>query len=170
MTDLTYTATPRGKFSGNSLTCQCALGRGGVVAADQKREGDGSSPQGIWRMIRVFYRPDRLTRPETALPVVPLKESDGWCDAPEHRLYNRPVTLPFAASHEKLWREDHVYDLIVELSHNSDPVVPALGSAVFFHLAHDDFRPTEGCVAISRQHMLQVLQDSNEKTSIKIEF
>ncbi|MCR9078720.1 MAG: L,D-transpeptidase family protein [Hyphomonadaceae bacterium] len=170
MTDLTYTATARGKFSGNGLTCRCALGRGGVIAADQKREGDGASPQGVWRMKRVFFRPDRLTRPETRLPVVPLKESDGWCDAPEHRLYNRPVALPFSASHEKLWREDHVYDLIVELSHNSDPVVPALGSAVFFHLAHDDFRPTEGCVAISRQHMLQVLQDSNEKTSIKIEF
>ena len=170
MTDLTYTATARGKFSGNGLTCQCALGRGGVVAADQKREGDGTSPQGIWQMKRVFYRPDRLARPETVLPLVPLRETDGWCDAPGHSLYNRPVTLPFAASHEKLWREDHVYDLIVELSHNSDPVVPALGSAVFFHLAHDDFRPTEGCVAISRQHMLQVLQDSTQKTSIKIEF
>jgi len=170
VTDLTYTATARGKFSGNGLTCQCALGRGGVVAADQKREGDGTSPQGIWQMKRVFYRPDRLARPETVLPLVPLRETDGWCDAPGHSLYNRPVTLPFAASHEKLWREDHVYDLIVELSHNSDPVVPALGSAVFFHLAHDDFRPTEGCVAISRQHMLQVLQDSTQKTSIKIEF
>lgn len=170
MTDLTYTATARGKFSGNGLTCQCALGRGGVVAADQKREGDGTSPQGIWQMKRVFYRPDRLARPETVLPLVPLRETDGWCDAPGHSLYNRPVTLPFAASHEKLWREDHVYDLIVELNHNSVPVVPALGSAVFFHLAHDDFRPTEGCVAISRQHMLQVLQDSTQKTSIKIEF
>ena len=170
MTALTYTATARGKFSGNGLTCQCALGRGGVVGAAQKREGDGTSPQGVWQMKRVFYRPDRLARPETHLPVVPLRATDGWCDAPDHPLYNRPVTLPFEASHEKLWRDDHVYDLIVELDHNSDPVVPARGSAVFFHLAHDDYRPTEGCVAISREHMLQVLQNSSEETSIKIEF
>lgn len=170
MTDLTYTATARGKFSGHGLTCQCAIGRGGVIAADQKREGDGASPLGIWRMKRVFYRPDRVGRPDTGLPVVPLKEADGWCDAPEHPLYNRPVTSPFSASHEILWREDHVYDLIVELDHNSDPVIPALGSAVFFHLAHDDFRPTEGCVAISRENMLQVLRNSTTKTSIKIEL
>lgn len=170
MTDLTFTATARGKFSGNGLTCQCALGRGGVVAAAQKREGDGTSPQGIWRMKRVFYRPDRLARPDTALAVVPMRASDGWCDEAEHRLYNRPVTLPFAASHEKLWRDDHVYDLIVELVHNSDPIVPALGSAVFFHLAHEDFRPTEGCVAISSTHMLQVLAISSSETSIEINF
>ena len=170
MTDLTYTATARGKFSGNGLTCQCALGRGGVIGAAQKREGDGTSPQGLWRMKRVFYRPDRLARPDTALPVVPLREIDGWCDAADHALYNHPVTLPFSASHEKLWREDHVYDLIVELDHNSDPVVPARGSAVFFHLAHDDYRPTEGCVAISRDHMLQVLKNYRPETSIEISF
>lgn len=170
MTDLTFTATARGKFSGNGLTCQCALGRGGVVAAAQKREGDGTSPQGIWRMKRVLYRPDRLARPDTGLPVVPLREHDGWCDAEDHPLYNRPVTLPFGASHEELWRDDHVYDLIVELDHNSDPIVPALGSAVFFHLAHEDYRPTEGCVAISRLHMLQALAASDPETSIQISF
>lgn len=170
MTALTYTASARGKFSGNGLTSQCALGRGGVVLANQKREGDGTSPQGVWRMKRVFYRPDRMTRPETALPVVSLRETDGWCDAPDHPLYNRPVTLPFSASHERLWREDHVYDLIVELSHNSAPIVPGLGSAVFFHLAHDDYRPTEGCVAVSRAHMLQVLAQSGPETSIEISF
>ena len=170
MTALTFTATARGKFSGLGLTCQCALGRGGVVGAAQKREGDGTTPQGLWRMKRVFYRADRLARPETGLPIVPLRPTDGWCDAPDHRLYNRPVTLPFAASHEKLWRDDHVYDLIVELDHNSDPVVPARGSAVFFHLAHEDYRPTEGCVAISAQHMRQALKASNRETSIEITF
>jgi len=170
VTVLTFTATARGKFSGNGLTCQCALGRGGVVGAEQKREGDGTSPQGVWQMKRVFYRADRLSRPQTALPIVPLRETDGWCDAPAHPLYNRPVTLPFEASHEKLLRDDHVYDLIVELSHNSDPVISGRGSAVFFHLAHDDYRPTEGCVAIAQEHMLQVLKDSSTESSIKIGF
>ena len=170
MTEMTFTATGRGKFSGGDLTCQCALGRGGVIDALQKREGDGASPLGAWRMKRVFYRPDRLPRPKTNLPVIPLSEHDGWCDAPGHSLYNRPVTLPFDASHEKLWRDDHVYDLIVELSHNDDPVVPHLGSAVFMHLAHDDLRPTEGCVAIPRDYMLSVLRVASSDSSVEILF
>ena len=168
MTETTYTATAAGEFTGSDISCRCALGRGGVIDASQKREGDGASPIGIWQMKRAFYRPDRLPRPETALPVIALKETDGWCDAATHPLYNRPVTLPFSSSHEKLWRDDHVYDVIVELSHNSDPIVPNLGSAVFFHLAREDFRPTEGCVAVSLEQMLKVLKTSSDKTSIKI--
>ncbi|MEM9055487.1 MAG: L,D-transpeptidase family protein [Pseudomonadota bacterium] len=170
MTDLIFTATARGKFSGGEMTCRCALGKGGIVGAAQKREGDGASPLGIWQMKRVFYRPDRLKRPGTGLPVVPLKESDGWCDAADQPLYNRPVSLPFAASHERLWREDHVYDLIVELAHNDDPVVPGLGSAIFFHLAHEDYRPTEGCIAVAQEHMLAVLAVSNPQTFIEVSF
>ena len=170
MTDLLFTATAKGKFSGNDLTCRCAVGKGGVVVAAQKREGDGASPLGTWGMKRVFYRPDRIARPETDLPVVPLSERDGWCDDADHPLYNRPVTLPFQASHEKLWREDHVYDLIVELAHNDAPVELGLGSAIFFHLAHEDYRPTEGCVAIALEDMVKVLQDATVGSAVKIGF
>lgn len=168
MTEIIFTAAARGAFFGGGTECRCALGRGGAIDAAQKREGDGASPLGVWRMKRVFYRPDRVSRPETNLPVIPLSAHDGWCDAPEHPLYNRPVTLPFEASHEKLWRDDHVYDVIVELSHNDDPVVPHLGSAVFMHLAHDDFRPTEGCVAVSQADMLSVLQLANHVSCVEI--
>lgn len=168
MTEILFTATARGKFSGGGITCQCALGRGGVIGAAQKREGDGTSPLGKWRMKRVFYRPDRLVRPETDLPIVPLAEHDGWCDQPEHPLYNRPVRLPFEASHEKLWRDDHVYDLIVELSHNDAPVEPYRGSAVFFHLSHEDFRPTEGCVAIPLDYMNAVLKIATPESYVQI--
>ena len=121
-------------------------------------------------MKRVFYRPDRLPRPETGLPVIPLTAHDGWCDAPDHPMYNRPVRLPFPASHEILWRDDHVYDLIVELAHNDDPVAPGLGSAVFFHLSHDDFRPTEGCVAIPRDYMLAVLKQATPESCLDIQY
>lgn len=168
MTDIVFTATTRGKFSGGGVTCQCALGRGGVIHALQKREGDGTSPLGKWRMKRVFYRPDRMGRPDTRLPIVPLNEHDGWCDSANHPLYNRPVSLPFAASHERLWREDHVYDLVVELDHNDDPVVPGLGSAIFFHLSRDDFRPTEGCVAIPKDYMLAVLKQATTDSFVEI--
>ncbi|MEL7283299.1 MAG: L,D-transpeptidase family protein [Pseudomonadota bacterium] len=170
MTEKVFTATSRGKFSGDGVTCQCALGRGGVIAAPQKREGDGTSPLGKWRMKRVFYRPDRISRPDTELPVIPLTRNDGWCDDPDHPLYNRPVSLPFEASHEQLWREDHVYDLIVELAHNDDPVVSSLGSAVFFHLSHNDFRPTAGCVAIPQDYMLSVLEQADSNSFIEIRY
>ena len=170
MTSLLFTATAQGKFSGPGVTCRCAIGKGGVVQARLKREGDGASPQGRWRMKRVFYRPDRMARPETDLPVVPLSERDGWCDDADHPLYNRPVTLPFAPSHEKLWRDDHVYDLIVELGHNDDPVEPGFGSAIFFHLVHEDYRPTEGCVALAQADMLDVLKQVSAESELEIRF
>ena len=165
-----FTATSRGKFSGAEITCRCAIGKGGVVAAAMKREGDGASPAGRWRLKQLFYRADRIARPETKLRSIPLKPQDGWCDAVGHCLYNRPVTRPFAASHERLWREDGVYDLIVELAHNDAPIVPGLGSAIFFHLAHPDYRPTEGCVAIAQSDMLEVLKRVDSTTHLAITF
>lgn len=170
MSDAQFTVNARGKFSGGKVTCRCTLGKGGVIGAKQKREGDGATPLGVWRMKRVFYRPDRVARPETRLPVVPLSPHDGWCDAPDHPLYNRPVRLPFASSHETLWREDHVYDVIVELAHNDDPVVPGWGSAIFFHLARPDYRPTEGCVAIALEDMLAALKQAGPGSHIEVIF
>lgn len=168
MTDFWLMASSDGSFQAGDLNTTCTIGRGGVIPAPEKREGDGASPLGKWRLKRVFYRADRIERPTTALPVIPLKESDGWCDAEEHPLYNRPVTLPFSESHEKLWREDHAYDVIVELAHNDDPVIAGLGSAIFFHLAHNDGRPTEGCVAVSLEDMLRVLSQASNETCLEI--
>ncbi|MEM7766023.1 MAG: L,D-transpeptidase family protein [Pseudomonadota bacterium] len=136
---------------------RCAIGKAGIVSPDTKREGDGTSPRGTWPMRHVLYRPDRETPPETGLECIPLSPHDGWCDDPANPLYNRPVSLPFSASHEKLWRDDAIYDLIVVLGHNDDPVIPGNGSAIFFHLARPDYSPTEGCVALSRPDFLTVL-------------
>lgn len=165
-----FTATAKGKFSGGPLTCRCALGRGGVQPAEQKREGDGASPLGTWPMRRVFYRPDRLSRPETELPCIPIQPQDGWCDDPNHVLYNRPISLPFSASHEVMWRDDNIYDLVVELGHNDDPVVPHLGSAVFLHLARPDFSPTQGCVAIDVPDLLTTIAMSAPGTALEIAY
>ena len=117
-----------------------------------------------------FFRPDRLDPPATSLPLVPLKPYDGWCDAPEHPLYNRPVFLPFAASHEKLWRDDHVYDVIVELGYNDDPAEPGRGSAIFMHVARPNFEPTEGCIALEREDLLALLEVMPPDTEIEISF
>lgn len=170
MSDVIWTATSKGKLSGGQLSVRCALGKGGLIAADEKREGDGASPIGIWPMRRVFYRGDRTARPETKLACVPLREHDGWCDAPYHRLYNRPVSRPFEASHERLWRDDNVYDIIVELGHNDRPPRPGLGSAIFMHLAKPTYAPTEGCVAIAKADMLTVLAGSGPGTVLEITY
>ncbi len=136
---------------------RCALGKGGCKPAADKREGDGATPLGRWPLRLAFIRQDRVAPPRSALPLVPLDEGMGWCDDPADPAYNRPVRLPCAASHEKLWRADHVYDLIVVLGHNDDPPVPGLGSAIFLHVARPDFSPTEGCVAITLPDLLSLL-------------
>lgn len=129
-----------------------------MIAATEKREGDGASPIGVWPLRYVLYRPDRGPAPKTALPVRPIARDDGWCDDPAHPDYNRPVKRPFAASHEALWREDGLYDIVVVLGHNDDPPVAPLGSAIFLHLAKPDYAPTEGCIALSRPDMEAVLR------------
>lgn len=140
-------------------TFRCAVGRGGAVGAERKREGDGATPIGRWTMRRVLYRPDRGGRPATALTTLALASDDGWCDDPAHVAYNRAVKLPFAGHHELLWRDDELYDLIVVLAHNDDPAEPGRGSAIFLHCAKPDFPPTEGCVALARADLEQVLKE-----------
>ncbi len=148
-----FTAHADGGFDLGARRVRCALGPGGVVAAEDKREGDGKSPIGVWPLRRVLYRPDRGGRPVTRLPIQALAPDDGWCDDPADRNYNRPVDLPYPASAERLWRDDHVYDLIVVLGHNDAPVVPGAGSAIFLHLARDGYAPTQGCIALARDDL-----------------
>jgi len=152
-----FTAYEGGWFDLGGRRLRCALGPAGVVAAAEKREGDGKSPLGLWPLLRVLFRPDRGGAPETRLPLQALRPDDGWCDDPADVNYNRPVTLPYPASAEALWREDHVYDLIVVLGHNDAPVVPGAGSAIFLHLARGDYAPTQGCIALARDDLVALL-------------
>jgi L,D-peptidoglycan transpeptidase YkuD (ErfK/YbiS/YcfS/YnhG family) len=138
-----------------TLRFPAALGKGGVRAL--KREGDGATPMGLWPVTCVFYRPDRLRRPVTRLRVTPLRERDGWCDAALDRNYNRKVALPYPASHERLWRKDGLYDVIVVLDYNYARRAKGRGSAIFVHVARRGFEPTEGCIALRREHLLRLL-------------
>lgn len=165
---MSFHAFATGRFIGPGLEARCALGKGGVIDAALKREGDGASPIGVWPLRRVLYRPDRGPVPETALPAQPIAPDDGWCDAPDDLAYNRPVKHPYPASAERLWRDDHAYDLIVILGHNDDPVVPGAGSAIFWHLAQPDWRGTEGCVAVSRETMLAALKAARPGDALAI--
>ena len=149
-------ASARGTVRLGGLAWPCALGRGGRRA--RKREGDGATPVGCWRVAGVLYRADRVRRPRTGLPVRPIRPDDGWCDAPADRNYNRAVRHPYPASAERLWREDHLYDVVVVLRHNWRPRVRGGGSAIFVHLARPGYAPTEGCIALRRGHLLPLVQ------------
>lgn len=148
------------------MAAPCALGRAGVTFA--KREGDGATPMGRFGLVAVLYRPDRLHRPITALPVHPINAADGWCDDPTDRNYNRPVTLPYPASHERLWREDNLYDVVVILDYNLRKPRPAGGSAIFLHLAAPGLPPTAGCVAVTPESMGRILRRCGPDTSLII--
>lgn len=159
-----------GELRVGGLRFPCALGRTGVSA--EKREGDGSTPLGSFPLRELRYRQDRVQALATALPLVPISPTDGWCDAPADPAYNRPVRLPYPASAETMWREDHLYDLVVVLGHNDSPVVPYAGSAVFFHLAREEkgeLQPTEGCIALRLEDMLSVLALCGRETQMRIE-
>lgn len=139
-------APHRGLLTVAGRSIPVALGRSGI--GFDKREGDGRTPAGTWRVVRLLYRADHLSRPVTRLPVRPIGPMDGWCDDPEDRRYNRPVRLPVAARHERLRRDDGLYDLVIVLDHNQRPRVRGRGSAVFIHVARPGLTPTEGCVAL----------------------
>jgi L,D-peptidoglycan transpeptidase YkuD (ErfK/YbiS/YcfS/YnhG family) len=132
-----------------------AVGRAGVKA--DKHEGDGATPAGTYPLVSVFYRDDRIARPASHLPVNPLAPSHGWVDAPGDPHYNRLVTLPYPASAEEMWRQDDLYDALVVIGYNMDPIVPAAGSAIFLHIATADFAPTAGCVAVEKGVLIGLL-------------
>ncbi len=140
---------------GRTARARCALGRCGV--ADKSAEGDGVTPRGAFPLRRLFYRPDRLQKPATGLAPVALLENQGWCDDPADAAYNTLIYLPCAAGHENMWRDDGLYDVVVEIGYNDSPVVAGKGSAIFIHLAAPDYRPTEGCVALAQGDLLEML-------------
>ena len=143
------TAPSRGVAQWAGRSTECALGRGGVLAA--KREGDGATPAGSFAFRRALWRPDRWPAPPpTRLPLAVIGPDDGWCDDPGDPAYNRAVRLPHPARHERMWRDDALYDLVLVIGHNDDPPLPGAGSAIFVHVARPDFAPTEGCVALAR--------------------
>lgn len=148
-------ATARLSWPDGGTPVRVALGRSGVNA--EKREGDGVTPAGRFRLRAVYYRADREAAPQTGLPAWAIDPGDGWCDAPADPLYNRPVRLPYPASCEHLWRKDGLYDLLVVLGHNDRPVTPGAGSAIFLHVAADGFAPTAGCVALAAADLRRLI-------------
>lgn len=151
---------------GSGRAVRCALGRSGRRVL--KREGDGATPIGTWRFKEVFYRSDRVARPTCGVRVRALRRNDGWCDAVCDPNYNRHVTHPYPASAERMWRDDHLYDVVVVLGYNDVPRRRGCGSAIFLHLNRPGYLPTEGCVAVSLRDMRLILRRARSHTSLKV--
>jgi L,D-peptidoglycan transpeptidase YkuD (ErfK/YbiS/YcfS/YnhG family) len=143
-----------------------ALGRGGIRA--DKREGDGGTPAGRFRPVRLWWRADRLPRPQTLLPLRRIQPDDAWCEDPADRRYNQAFQRSANDPGDRLRRKDGLYDLMIEIDHNTRPRVAGRGSAVFIHVARRDYAPTAGCVALRRSDLLQLLAMLSRKTRITI--
>lgn len=144
-----------GVLQAGPLRLPCAIGRGGIKV--RKSEGDGVTPYGRLRLLKVLYNPVYQRRPMTALPLARIRAEDGWCDAPSDNNYNRFVRHPYPASAERLWRDDGVYDVVGVLDYNVVPRKRGAGSAIFLHVARPGFMPTAGCIALRKHDLLRVL-------------
>jgi L,D-peptidoglycan transpeptidase YkuD (ErfK/YbiS/YcfS/YnhG family) len=156
----------RGLLLAGPLAFPVALGRGGILA--NKREGDGATPRGTYRLKRLWWRADRNPRPSTPLPLRQITADDAWCEDPADRRYNQPIRVPPNATGDRLRRDDHLYDFIIELDHNTRPRVARRGSAVFIHLARPDLTPSAGCVTMSKAWMRALLRQIGRNSRVDI--
>ena len=148
------------------LAIPVALGRSGIRA--NKTEGDGATPRGRFRLVRLWWRADRHARPFTLLPVCRLDAELAWCEDRADRRYNRPFRRSAIEPGDRLWREDHLYDFIIELDHNTRPRIAGRGSAVFVHVARPERSPTAGCIALSIRELRRLLPRLRRGTRIVV--
>lgn len=156
----------RGLLAFDGTVFPCALGRGAI--ATLKREGDGATPRAAMRPVAIYFRRDAGMPPRARLPLRAITARDGWCDAPGDRNYNRAVRLPYPGGHERMRRDDHLYDVCVVLDWNRVPRRRGAGSAIFLHLARPGFAPTEGCIAVTRPVMARLLPHLTHRSRIRI--
>jgi len=144
----------------------CTLGRTGVTI--DKKEGDGKTPVGTYPLRYLLYRADRLAKPETGLRTEILAPDTGWCEDPAHADYNKQIKLPHPSVHDRMTRDDALYDICVIIGFNDEPVAAGKGSAIFMHLARPDFSPTAGCVGLKLDDLLAVVKLCDSSSLITV--
>jgi L,D-peptidoglycan transpeptidase YkuD (ErfK/YbiS/YcfS/YnhG family) len=150
----------------NDKSFQCAIGKRGTT--EKKIEGDGYTPLGTYLIKEVFYRRDRINLPNISFPIRAIESNFGWCDDINSKEYNKLIKFPFKESAEKLFRSDNIYDIVCVLNYNLDPIIKNKGSAIFLHIARDDYSGTQGCVAISEKNLVLLLTLININTKLNI--
>ena len=144
----------------------CVFGRDGIT--ENKTEGDWKTPQGIFPLTKIFYRKDRIPNINSSFECIPLSQNDAWCDDINKEEYNTFIKLPFDGSYENLWREDEMYDVIIVIGYNNDPIIKNKGSAIFIHIAKENMEYTKGCLAIKKEDIISLLKIIKKNTEIEI--
>ena len=148
-----------------NLKFKCALGEAGI--GKKKKEGDNITPKGSYRLLKLFYRSDRMPNFKTVLKKKKINKKMGWCDDVNNKNYNKLINLPSSFSHEKLFRKDNIYDLIIPINYNTKKIVKGKGSAIFLHVAKKNYEPTRGCIALKKKDLILLLKSIDNK-KIKI--
>ena len=149
-----------------NLKFRCALGKAGIKK--KEKEGDNVTPKGTFKITKIYYRPDKIKNINSLVKKIKIKNNMGWCDDPSSNLYNRQIKLPNKFSHEKLYRKDNLYDLILVLNYNANPIIKNKGSAIFIHIAKKNYKKTKGCIALKKKHLIELISKIKKNTKIKI--
>ena len=149
-----------------NLKFRCALGKGGIK--QKEREGDFITPKGKFKLIKIYYRSDRVKKINSALKKIKIKKNMGWCDDISSNYYNKQIKINKKISHEKLHRKDNVYDIIVVLNYNLNPIIKGKGSAIFLHVAKKNYNKTQGCIALKKNELLSLISKIKKNTQIRI--
>jgi L,D-peptidoglycan transpeptidase YkuD (ErfK/YbiS/YcfS/YnhG family) len=148
------------------LKFKCALGKAGI--GKKKREGDNVTPTGTFKVVKIYYRSDRVKKISSKLGLIEITKNVGWCDDPNSKNYNKLINLPSKYSHERLFKKDNIYDIIVILNYNMKPIIKNKGSAIFIHVAKKNYPPTQGCIALKKNDLLKLLSKISKNIKIKI--
>jgi len=145
---------------------RCSLGKAGIKK--KEREGDNITPRGIFKIICIYYRSDRIKQITTRLKKIKIKRTMGWCDDPKSSFYNKEIKLPNKFNFEKFYRKDNLYDIIVPLNYNKNPIIKNKGSAIFIHIADNNYKQTAGCIGVKKNNLMKLLSIIKKSTKIKI--
>ena len=145
---------------------KCALGKAGI--GNKKSEGDNITPKGDFRIIKIYYRKDRLKKLPSKFTLIQITKNIGWCDDPKSRKYNKPIKLPTKYGHEILYRRDNIYDLILVLNYNMKPTIKNKGSAIFIHITKKNYKKTAGCIALKKSDLVLLIKEINKNTKVII--
>ena len=149
-----------------NLKFRCALGKGGIKKKNM--EGDKITPKGNYKIIKIFYRKDRLKKISSQFRLIEIKKNMGWCDDPRSKKYNKLIKIPSKYSHERLYRKDNIYDLVLVLNYNMNPVLKNKGSAIFIHIANKKYKKTAGCIALKKSNLILLIKKIKKETKVHI--
>jgi len=145
---------------------KCAVGKRGIGL--KKKEGDFITPKGTYRIKYILYRKDRVKKIQTKIKKIEIKKSMGWCDDPNSKMYNKLIKLPASVNYERLYIKQNIYDIILVLNYNMNPIIKNKGSAIFIHIASRNYKKTQGCVALKKIHLLKIIKELRRNTKVKI--